>query len=168
MTNGTFRELDELFENEVISAGKCASCDERAKFLKNAQIAQGLRADDMKLEIENEKIQIQNKELSIREKEMETRIELEKEKIQIQNKELSIREKEMEIEKEKIKSQNRKDICLAVVTGVVKLAGVAACAITAAAFVGSSMQMTYQENMIPPKSLGEGLKFMSSIGSKLI
>lgn len=137
MTDRTLKELDELIENEVISArAEGTSNEQKASILKNVQLANEMKVNDMKVEI--------------------------------QKQEIEIREKELELEKAKLKSQNRKDICLAIVNGAVKILGIAACAITAGAFVGSSMRMTYQDQMVPPKSLGEGLKFISSIGSKLI
>lgn len=137
MTDRTLRELNELVENDVVSArAEGISNEQKASILKNVQVANDMKLNDMKVEL--------------------------------QKQELSIREKELELEKEKLKSQNRKDICLTIVNGAVKILGIAACAITAATFVGSSMRMTYQDQMVPPKGLGEGLKFISSIGSKLI
>lgn len=131
------KNLDELIENEVVSARtEGISNEQKASILKNVQVANDMKLNDMKVEL--------------------------------QKQELSIREKELELEKEKLKSQNRKDICLTIVNGAVKILGIAACAITAATFVGSSMRMTYQDQMVPPKGLGEGLKFISSIGTKLI
>ena len=129
MTDRTIKNLDELVENDIVSAGA-------EGILKNCAVANDMKINDMKVEL--------------------------------QKQELSIREKELELEKEKLKSQNHKDICLTIVNGVVKILGIAACAITAAAFVGSSMRMAYQDQMVPPKGLGEGIKFISSIGSKLI
>lgn len=137
MTDRTMKNLDELVENDIVSAGaEGISNEQKASILKNVQVANDMKLNDMKVEL--------------------------------QKQELSIREKELELEKEKLKSQNRKDICLTIVNGAVKILGIAACAITAATFVGSSMRMTYQDQMVPPKGLGEGLKFISSIGSKLI
>ena len=137
MTDRTLEELDELVENDIISANANSSeSAEKASILKNCSVANDMKMNYMKVEL--------------------------------QNQELSIREKELEFEKEKLKSQNRKDICLTIVNGTLKILGIAACAITAAAFVGSSMRMAYQDQMVPPKGLGEGIKFISSIGSKLI
>ena len=137
MTDRTIKNLDELVENDIVSArAEGISNEQKASILKNVQVANDMKLNDMKVEL--------------------------------QKQELSIREKELELEKEKLKSQNRKDICLAIVNGAVKILGITAWAITAATFVGSSMRMTYQDQMVPPKGLGEGLKFISSIGSKLI
>lgn len=137
MTDRTLNGLDELIENEVISAGaEGITNDQKASILKNVQLANEMKVNDTKVEL--------------------------------QKREIEIREKELELEKAKLKSQNRKDICLTVVNGAVKLVGLLGCIITATAFVGSSMRMTYNDQMVPPKSLGEGLKFISSIGSKLI
>lgn len=176
MTDRTMKNLDELVENDIVSARvEGISNEQKASILKNCSVANDMKMNDMKLDL-------QNQELSIREKEFE----LEKEKLKIQEhkdiydmklndlkldlqkQELSIREKELELEKEKIKTQNHKDICLTIVNGTIKILGIAACVITSAAFVGSSMRMTYQEQMVPPKSLWEGLKYISGIGSKLI
>ena len=165
----TDRTLEELVENDIISANANSSeSAEKASILKNCSVANDMKMNYMKVEL-------QKQELSIREKELELekeKLKLEKEsndmKVELQNQELSIREKELEFEKEKLKSQNRKDICLTIVNGTLKILGIAACAITAAAFVGSSMRMAYQDQMVPPKGLGEGIKFISSIGSKLI
>ena len=137
MTDRTLKELDELVENDIVSAkAEGISNEQKASILKNCSVANDMKMNDMKVEL--------------------------------QKKEISIREKELELEKEKLKSQNRKDICLTIVNGAVKILGIAACAITTAAFVGSSMRMVYQDQMVPPKGLGEGIKFISSIGSKLI
>ena len=160
MTDRTLKELDELVENDIVSA-KAVGIEQKASILKNCSVA-----NDMKVELQKQELQKQ--ELSIREKELEFEKESNDMKVELQNQELSIREKELELEKEKLKSQNRKDICLTIVNGAVKILGIAACAITAAAFVGSSMRMAYQDQMVPPKGLGEGIKFISSIGSKLI
>ena len=128
MTDRTIKNLDELVENDIFSAG--------AEGISSEQKANDMKINDMKVEL--------------------------------QKKEISIREKELEFEKEKLKSQNHKDICLTIVNGAVRVIGIAACAITAAAFVGSSMRMAYQDQMVAPKGLWEGIKFISSIGSKLI
>ena len=160
MTDRTLEELDELVENDIISA-KSSESAEKASILKNCSVANDMKIDYMKVEL-------QKQELFIREKELELEKESNNMKVELQNQELSIREKELEFEKEKLKSQNRKDICLTIVNGTLKILGIAACAITAAAFVGSSMRMAYQDQMVPPKGLGEGIKFISSIGSKLI
>ena len=162
MTDRTLEELDELVENDIISANANSSeSAEKASILKNCSVANDMKMNYMKVEL-------QKQELSIREKELELEKESNDMKVELQNQELSIREKELEFEKEKLKSQNRKDICLTIVNGTLKILGIAACAITAAAFVGSSMRMAYQDQMVPPKGLGEGIKFISSIGSKLI
>lgn len=137
MTDRTLKELDELVENDIVSAkAEGISNVQKAIILKNCAVANDMKMNDMKVEL--------------------------------QKQELSIREKQIELEKEKLKRENRKDICVAIVNGAVKILGIAACAITAATFVGSSMRMAYQDQMVPPKGLGEGIKFISSIGSKLI
>lgn len=162
MTDRTMKNLDELVENDIVSArAEGISNEQKASILKNVQVANDMKINDMKVEL-------QKQELFIREKELELEKETNDMKVELQNHELSIREKELELEKEKLKSQNRKDICLTIVNCTAKILGIAACAITAAAFVGSSMRMTYQDQMVPPKGLGEGLKFISNIGSKLI
>lgn len=162
MTDRTIKNLDELVENDIVSAGaEGISNEQKASILKNCAVA-----NDMKVELQKQELQKQ--ELSIREKELESEKETNDMKVELQKKELSIREKELEFEKEKLKRENRKDICVAIVNCTTKILGIAACAITAAAFVGSSMRMTYQDQMVPPKGLWEGLKFISSIGSKLI
>ena len=162
MTYRTLEELDELVENDIVSAkAEGISNEQKASILKNCSVANDMKMNDMKVEL-------QKQELSIREKELELEKESNDMKVELQNQELSIREKELELEKEKLKSQNRKDICLTIVNGAVKILGIVACAITASAFVGSSMRMAYQDQMVPPKGLGEGIKFISSIGSKLI
>lgn len=162
MTDRTLKELDELVENDIVSAkAEGISNEQKASILKNCSVANDMKMNDMKVEL-------QKQELFIRKKELELEKETNDIKVELQNHELSIREKELELEKEKLKSQNNKDICLTIVNGAVKILGIAACAITAAAFVGSSMRMTYQDQMVPPKGLGEGIKFISSIGSKLI
>lgn len=162
MTDRTIKNLDELVDNDIISAGaEGISNEQKASILKNCAVANDMKINDMKVEL-------QKHELFIREKELELEKETNDMKVELQNHELSIREKELELEKEKLKSQNRKDICLTIVNCAAKILGITACAITAAAFVGSSMRMTYQDQMVPPKGLGEGLKFISSIGSKLI
>lgn len=162
MTDRTIKNLDELVENDIVSAGaEGISNEQKASILKNCAVANDMKINDMKVEL-------QKQELFIREKELKLEKENNDMKIELQNHELSIREKELEFEKEKLKSQNRKDICLTIVNCAAKILGIAACAITAAAFAGSSMRMTYQDQMVPPKGLGEGIKFLSSIGSKLI
>ena len=162
MTDRTLKELDELVENDIVSAGaEGISNEQKASILKNCSIENDIKINDMKVEL-------QKQELFIREKELELEKESNDMKVELQNQELSIREKELELEKEKLKSQNHKDICLTIVNGAVKILGIAACAITAAAFVGSSMRMAHQDQMVPPKGLGEGIKFIASIGSKLI
>lgn len=162
MTDRTIKNLDELVENDIVSAGaEGISNEQKASILKNCAVANDMKINDMKVEL-------QKQELSIRGKQVANDMKMNDMKVELQNHELSIREKELELEKEKLKSQNHKDICLTIVNGVVKILGIAACAITAAAFVGSSMRMAYQDQMVPPKGLGEGIKFISSIGSKLI
>lgn len=162
MTDRTLKELDELVENDIVSAkAEGISNEQKASILKNCSVA-----NDMKVEFQKQELQKQ--ELFIRKKELELEKESNDMKVELQNHELSIREKELELEKEKLKSQNHKDIWLTIVNGSVKILGIAACAITAAAFVGSSMRMAYQDQMVPPKGLGEGIKFISTIGSKLI
>ena len=137
MTDRTLEELDELVENDIVSAKAVGiSNEQKASILKNCSVANDMKINDMKFNL--------------------------------QKQEIFIREKELELEKEKLKSQNRKDICLTIINCGTKILGIAACAITAAAFVGSSMRMAYQDQMVPPKGLGEGIKFISSIGSKLI
>ena len=137
MTDRTMKNLDELVDNDVISAGaEGISNEQKASILKNCAVANDMKINDMKVEL--------------------------------QKQELFIREEEIKLEKEKLKRENRKDICVAIVNGAVKILGITACAITAATFVGSSMMMSYNDQMVPPKGLWEGLKFISSIGSKLI
>lgn len=162
MTDRTIKNLDELVENDIISAGaEGISNEQKASILKNCAVANDMKINDMKVEL-------QKQELSIREKQVANDMKMNDLKLNLQNQELSIREKELEFEKEKLKRENRKDICVSIVNGAVKILGIAACAITAATFVGSSMRMTYQDQMVPDKGLWEGLKFISSIGSKLI
>ena len=110
MTDRTIKNLDELVENDIVSAGaEGISNEQKASILKNCAVANDMKINDMKVEL--------------------------------QKQELFIRKKELELEKEKLKSQNHKDICLTIVNGAVKILGIAACAITAAAFVGSSMRI---------------------------
>lgn len=162
MTDRTLEELDELVENGVASAkAEGISNEQKASILKNCSVANDMKMNDIKFDL-------QKQEILIREKELESEKELNYMKFDLQKQEISIREKELEFEKEKLKRENRKDICVAIVNGAVKILGIAACAITAAAFAGSSMRMAYNDQMVPPKGLGEGLKFISSIGSKLI
>ena len=162
MTDRTMKNLDELVENDIISArAEGISNEQKASILKNCAVENDMKINDMKVEL-------QKQELSIREKEVANDMKMNDMKVELQKQEISIREKELELEKEKLKRENRKDIFIAIFNGAVKILGIAACAITAATFVGSSMRMTYQDQMVPPKGLGEGLKFISSIGSKLI
>ena len=162
MTDRTLEELDELVENDIVSAKAVGiSNEQKASILKNCSVANDMKINDMKFNL-------QKQEIFIREKELELEKESNDMKFNLQKQEIFIREKELELEKEKLKSQNRKDICLTIINCGTKILGIAACAITAAAFVGSSMRMAYQDQMVPPKGLGEGIKFISSIGSKLI
>ena len=156
------KNLDELVDNDVISAGaEGISNEQKASILKNCAVANDMKINDMKVEL-------QKQELFIREEEIKLEKETNDMKVELQKQELFIREEEIKLEKEKLKRENRKDICVAIVNGAVKILGITACAITAATFVGSSMMMSYNDQMVPPKGLWEGLKFISSIGSKLI
>lgn len=120
--------------------------------------------DAAKTELELQKAK--NEAIKLRHEEIE--LELKKEDIEIKREELQLKKVDFENKREEIRKQSKKEMIVAVSTAAVKLVGIAVCCITAATFVGSSLRMMYQEQTIPPKSLGEGLKFITSLGTKLI
>lgn len=158
MTEQTKKEMNDLMASDSLALSSAMpGSEDELNILKGMAAAQQILSEEGK--IDNLKI---SNDLKARE------LDLKEEELKLENKKLEQTSKQMELEEKRIKSQSRKDLAIAFTTAGVKLIGIAACVISAGAFVGASMQAEYQMQMVKPKSLGDGLKFIMSLGTKMI
>lgn len=158
MTEQTKKEMNDLIASDSLALSSAMpGSEDEANILKGIAAAQQILSEQSKID----NLEVSN---TLKARELDLKLE----EIRLENKKLEQTSKQMELEEKRIKSQSRKDMVIAFTTAGVKLLGVAACVVTAGAFVGASMQAEYQMQMVKPKSLGDGLKFIMSLGTKLI
>ena len=148
------QETMEMFKRNMASEAKLicnpnVEVDDEINNLKAYKMQQEILNDDQKALNEKAELDLKFKEFDLKLKELDFKKD-----------ELKQKEKES-------KRQTVKDVVAVAVPAVLRCVSFVAVGVITKNIIGAQMMMEYQDNMIPPKSIGDGSKFLAGILTKI-